>query len=374
MAAWCCIDCAHVKQGSPLYYLALAYRELPFGFRHPVAARRLRNQTNFVVGGQSNIGQWFFEPNTDALSTFTRRYDALSGGEYPSELWNVCSGGSALLAENAQRNAEAYHADADLCGKIRNNFWIDMSTGNMGRAFAVAAKRLRMLRRKKMRFQAILWAQGEADVAYLEPATVERYRTGLRIVLDKLRHAAGCKKIFIQEIGSMTAASPRYQDRVSLMRGIQRDIGCDPDIEIASTTFDLPLCDEVHLTPEGYRIAADRMAVAIASDERSPVLESAVRCGKAVVELRFALGRRQTLDDPPDDVAITVRDSGGPIELKSIRLSGASCILIECDFAQEPVTIDYAMKDVPSASTQIGYLMASGPLKSLPVRPFRVII
>ncbi|NNC71899.1 MAG: hypothetical protein HKN78_03380 [Sphingomonadaceae bacterium] len=237
---------------------------------HARNARAGDRQANFLLAGQSNIGAWQEPENASALAAFREQFLSLSPNCSAVEFFPAFRGGSALLAEFARLNAQEYAADRKLCAQMKENFWFDPASGRFGRPMEMALARIERWRKKQgIAFRGIIWAQGEADAIHLGDAHFEIYVRTLETVLRRLQRLCDCECVYIQELGQLLPPGGRADAGAVLVRAAQRRVAAAmPGIEVATSTFDLPLRDTVHLTPQSHEIAARRMAKAIARSER----------------------------------------------------------------------------------------------------------
>lgn len=215
----------------------------------------------FVLAGQSNIGAWLEPENQPAIDAFREIFLGGAAEFSDVEFLPAFRGGSALLAEYARLNASEFSNDPDLEARVRANFWIDPQSDRFGRPMELAGERIDRLLARGGSVDAIIWAQGEADAFHLRPETLEAYASALAAVLGRLSDMCGNMPVFIQELGSLSAAGG-----AALVRRAQHHVADTmPGIVVATSTLDLPLRDAVHLSAEGHVEAARRMARAMAA-------------------------------------------------------------------------------------------------------------
>lgn len=210
--------------------------------------------------GQSNIQRWFRNPSAEGApeNAFQLRagrwlpVDGPGGRAFagklsgalglPVGIFNAAVGGAPLMPE------------AD---KGRGH-WLDEAEGTFyDRARA-------MLQTAGGRVELVLWMQGETDAALRVP--LARYRDGLCELFARIARDFGQPTIVIGELGPHLGSAGRLDDLYDGVRETQREVAAMLDhVHIGATTIDLPLVDNVHLTPESYAVAGSRMAESAAA-------------------------------------------------------------------------------------------------------------
>ncbi len=330
---------------------------------------------NFLLVGQSNIGQWFEDDGGDARARFSETFRALTGCP-EVECFPGVRGGSAMLARSARRTADGFRdSDPDFAALCAANYWYDEEQDRFGPTFEFIAGRIGRWRRDGVRFAGLIWSQGEGDSEEIDSRSAPIYRKAQDRVLRRLASLAGCRSIFIQEIGRISPHVPRLHDGLSFIREAQRAFARKhAHAVIASTTIDLPLADSTHLTPEGYTLAAERMATAIATGETSPAIARVERRADGCIALSVDLGPGQSLDTGPGADAFDIRADGRPVAIETLESASNGRIVLRLAEPVENLTIDYAGNARLAEVRPEALLKTSGPRLRLPVRPARFTV
>lgn len=334
-----------------------------------------KKHANFLLAGQSNIAEWFTAADGQAIKEFQRHFTAHSPEIASVRICNAATGGSALLKQVAQKNSEPFFDNPDFCQRVKDNYWFDENSGDIGPALLSAERSIQKWRGQGVAFDGIIWSQGEADAIHLGNEIAEVYRNALPKVLQRLIWRSGAQAVYIQEMGRIDPPTPASVHGVNYIRAAQRaQAEYDPRIRIASTTFDIPLRDPVHLTNAGYKEAAKRMAIGIATGETSPTIDRGLIDSEGVIHLRLGLGDGQALKHGANAGAFQLFGSGQEQPISNIELSSTGEIQIRTQSNLDSYQLDYAiggrLKEVdPSA-----LLMAEGAAHTVPVRPFRITV
>ncbi len=334
-----------------------------------------QKQTNFLLVGQSNIGQWFTAADGKPVEDFIRHYLSQHPENEAVQLFDAAKGGSALLKQSAQMNAVDFEDDVELCRRVQDNYWFDEISEKFGPAFLKAERSIQKWRGQGIAFDGIIWSQGEADAIHLREELAETYCNTLPKVFQRLIWRSGAKALYIQEIGRIDPVTSATISGVDCVRKAQRmQAQHDPRVHIISTTFDLPLRDPVHLTNDGYREAAKRMAIGIATGETSPTIDRGFIDSQGVIHLRLALGAGQALKPDPSANAFQLRGAGQDQSVADIRLSGDDEILITPEGNADSYQVDYAIGERLAEIDPSDLLLVEGKARSVPVRPFRIAV
>lgn len=225
----------------------------------------------FLVGGQSLIDGWFrHEGVTEAFAT---QYKAHNPDVENVHLIDVATGGSGILRSSMEFLVDAKRLDPESVDaqKVLRNHWYDEITGSNGPVLDIFLPHVQKLKDQGVEFEGMIWAQGEADSPGFGDNFSEQYQTGLTHVFEQFRSVGDFDNIYIQGLGRHSVFSERLHSGKDDIRAIQQFLADnDPNIQLATTIYDLDLADSVHLTPEGFAQAAIRMADFIGSGNSSP--------------------------------------------------------------------------------------------------------
>ena len=167
-----------------------------------------------------------------------------------------------MLRHVAERNAQEFEEDPQFHRRVKTNYWFDEQNGKFGPMLRQAAHAIRKWRSQGIRFDAIIWSQGESDAIHLMNEIADHYAHAQSMVFQRLLWLSGARHIYIQELGRIDPPTAAYVRGVNCLRQAQRSESLrDSRIRTVTTTFDLPLKDGVHLTDAGYNQAAARMAI-----------------------------------------------------------------------------------------------------------------
>ena len=334
-----------------------------------------KKHANFLVAGQSNIAEWFTAADGQAIKEFQRHFTAHSPEIASVRICNAATGGSALLKQVAQKNSEPFFDNPDFCQRVKDNYWFDENSGDLGPALVSAERSIQKWRRQGVVFEGIIWSQGEADAIHLSNEIAEVYRNALPKVLQRLIWRSGAQAVYIQELGRIDPPTPASVHGVNCIRAAQRDQAeYDPRIHIASTTFDIPLRDPVHLTNAGYKEAAKRMAIGIAAGETSPTVDHGFIDPEGVIHLQLGLGEGQVLKHIATADAFQLFGAGKAQPISKIDLSSAGEIQITPQSNLDSCELDYAIGTILTEVDPDAFLMVQGAAHSVPVRPFRIAV
>ncbi|MEM9716983.1 MAG: hypothetical protein AAF826_10755 [Pseudomonadota bacterium] len=327
---------------------------------------------HFLVAGQSNVDQWFHADSGSTLNAFKTKYMALNPGVTDVILYDVARGGSALLRATAQ----AYADDKSTPGQSAydtylNNHWWNEDTGQMGYTFDLFDHRITEWVTDGIVFDGIIWAQGEAETAYIDGTNIGIYQTTLVTVLSELMSLSSCDKVYIQALGDRSAYSPTLHAGTELIREAQFAVAAaDPRVVVATTVYDLDVRDSVHLTDSAYHIAAERMALAISTGEASPVVSAQGRLANQIF-LQFDLAPGQSMGAVPTANGFQVSDVSGSASIQSISAASDGFVTLELDRAVADASVSYALAEGSSDLVVGDYLTVTGSM-TLPVHPFSV--
>jgi hypothetical protein len=331
----------------------------------------LGNQANFVLAGQSNIGEWVYADGGAALESFRRTFLALKPKYRSVEFLSVARGGAALLREFAAANAENYSDDGAMKPRIRQNYWCEEPDAGFGPAYDLADEKIRERRRQSIAFEAIIWSQGESDAINLSEAAFDRYCAALERLLLMLRQKAGCERVLVQELGHWPSAGEAGERGAERVRRAQREVAsAHPEIEIVSTSFDLPRRDGIHLTTKSYCTAAERMAVAIATGESSPLPASGSLGADGRIEIGLDLAPGQRLNANERTAGWRLSDEAGEIAIAELVTSEDGRIVLIAARPFETAVLTYAGARFVEDMSDGDFLTVIGANLTLPVRPF----
>ncbi|MBC2777740.1 sialate O-acetylesterase [Parasphingopyxis marina] len=354
------------SRGIPGRFRHLVHSLVPFLERKPP-----RGGANFLLAGQSNIAEWVTADGGAALESFRRKFLALSPASSSVQFFSVARGGTALLHDFARANAESDPGDDAIKARIRQNYWCEGESKSFGPAFALAQRKIGAWRAQSTRFDEIIWAQGESDAINLREADFDRYCAALSDVLLALREKANCERVLVQELGHWTCTGTRGKCGIERVRRAQREVAAAcPAIEIASASFDLPTRDGIHLTTEGYCIAADRMAVAIATGERSPLPVSGSSDAQGRIEIGLDMVPGQRLDANDRTTGWRLVDEIGEIAIAELSTHAEGRIVLSAERPFEKALLSYAGAACVENMVDGDFLTVTGANLTLPVRPF----
>ncbi len=330
----------------------------------------------FVLAGQSNLDEWFTVNDGAALEAFRTEFLARNPQYTDVQFYDAARGGSAILSGSASEYADVRAPDdPELNARIAANFWYDEDTGTAGPNLDLFAARIAAEVANGTQFLGVIWAQGEADTTYVGANGAEDYAAGLHFVLDALAQASGAPAVYIQALGDRTFYSETLHGGTAAIRAAQEAIADASDaITLATTIFDLPLRDSVHLTDEGYEIAAIRMAIAISTGETSPAVGNAILLDDTTLLIQMDLAPDQTIDSAFDLGGFTLTDNGVEVAILSATMTPEGQLRIVTASPVSNPTLSYgAVED--SADMQPGdFIFATGPAATVPILPFIVTI
>ena len=320
----------------------------------------------FIFAGQSNARDFF--PNSrnggdsTGIDTFVQDYKSLTGTSAVETL-NTAVGASA--------------ADRAATGSSTStNYWWDLDAGVPGPRLLEA---IEDIRQAGGTVDGIVWIQGEQDGVGISEGwtTVDRYKQATLAIFDHFRAELGDPDLpfYIQQIGTDTDASEAagYHE----IRRAQIDLA-DPagGIHLATVSYDQPLRDSVHFTPEGYGELGARMARYIADAEGTSGVDGAV--GPQIGDVAVTAGRDLVLTiahDAGSDLSaggydgFRVVGAGGAVALASADRLGPDTIGL--DLGADPglrFTVSYING---AASWDLADVVRDdAPDLSLPLRPF----
>ncbi len=252
-----------------------------------------RGSSKFGVGvliactGQSHIDYWFDPgsgsgaPEAHELTRMYRHKQVRQmGGSWTG--WQPVTGMGARVFAN--KVAEALNVPVGLldygvggsalwqrnCLAPANGWWLPDNSIPFPDAnnYAVFKSGLESIDNK---VEALLWVQGHTDA--MGGATVgistARYKTGLETIFDKMRTDTGVPElpIFIslvtrQQGGVLSSSDANIQ---AVRTAEEQYAEQDANTYLGCTTIDLPLrnSDNIHHTPEGQKIQANRLAQSV---------------------------------------------------------------------------------------------------------------
>jgi VCBS repeat-containing protein len=286
----------------------------------------------FPFAGQSNARNYFANSRNGNDSTgidrFVQDYQALTGATAVHTL-NTAVGASA--------------AERDATGSTTStNYWWDLDAGTPGPRLTAAIDAILATGRTP---DGLVWAQGEQDGVGIANGwtTVDRYVQATEAIFAHLRDALGVPDlaIYVQQIGTDT--DPAEAAGYHQIRRAQAEIAeADPNAHLAVLSYDQPLTDSVHFTPDGYAELAARLARFVADHRGEADLDGTV--GPKLADIALDAGRDVVLTIGHDGGAdlsaggydgFTVRDAAGDtVDVVSADRTGAATIRL--DLADDP--------------------------------------
>ena len=327
---------------------------------------------HFILAGQSNIDEWFNTENDVALEAFTQTFLAQNPQYSDVRFFDAARGGSAILSGSASEYADVRAPDdPELNARIAANYWYDEATGEAGPNLETFTDNIAAEVAQGTEFLGIIWAQGEADTTYVGANGAEDYAEGLQFVLDALMEASGAPSVYIQALGDRAFYSETLHGGSAAIRAAQEAIADASDaITLATTIFDLPLRDSVHLTDDAYEVAAIRMAIAISTGETSPSAGHAVLLDANTLLLQFNLAPGQSVDGAFELGGFALSDNGTAIEIVSATVTSEGLLRIVTALPVTHPTLSYgAVEDSANMETN-DFLFATGPNAKVPILPF----
>lgn len=203
-----------------------------------------------IAGGQSNINKHFSVPDQAARNALIA--NVTQDAPNTQALWiNGSTGGSAVIRQNT--------TDPD-------KWWVDpLNNYAHGLAFETF---LSVAASTGAKFDAVIWAQGEADSHSIGSSASERsaYKTALFKVFEDIRSALGLVDIYIQFLGTRNGFTST--GGMQAVREVQRELVAEYSwIKFGAEAYDAPLAlDEVHYTDQAYIDLAARIGRKIAKD------------------------------------------------------------------------------------------------------------
>ena len=331
---------------------------------------------HFVLAGQSNLDEWFNANDGTALEAFKAEFLRLNPEYTDVQFFDAARGGSAMLSGSAAQYADTRAPDdPDLNERIRENYWYNETTGTAGPTLDLFTARLEAQVTAGVEFLGVIWAQGEADTTYVGEYGAEAYTEGLAYVLDQLVEASGAPEVYIQALGDRAFYSENLHGGTGDIRAAQEAVADQSDaITISTTIFDLDLRDSVHLTEAGYIEAAQRMAAAISTGERSPDVEHAVLLDADTLLVQFDLVPGQTHLGAFDMGGLVLSDDGGPVVITSATMTSGGLLRIEAAAPLSNPVLSYGAADVSVTMQASDYLYVTGATGDVPILPFDVIL
>lgn len=324
-----------------------------------------------LLAGQSNISHWFYPPNDVALSAFEEVFLEFNPQYTDVRFYNAAAGGTAILSQSAaDRAVSRERKNPGSGGGIDQHYWFDETSSTFGPIFERAATIIQREIKKGAEFDAIIWAQGEGDIWTVTERNVRDYEIGLEHVLTGLRDLSGADHVYIQSLGDLSA--PHHKPGTTLIRQTQEKLAQNHDwVDVATTVFDLPLGDSVHLTTEGYIEAAERMAYAI-SFGTQPIFPTEARISSTRVEIDFELGADETLKTSDClsgfGVAHSLLEAAPKILTCQIEPEGQ--VVLTLSEVLDHVEITYASAAISPAMSREEVIYVTGKMTDLPVMPF----
>ncbi|MEO1563795.1 MAG: sialate O-acetylesterase [Pseudomonadota bacterium] len=328
---------------------------------------------HFLVAGQSNVDQWFHADSGSTLTAFKTKYMALNPGVTDVILYDVARGGSALLKSSAFGYANDQSAPGESnYDTYLNNYWWDEDNDVMGYTFDLFDHRITdWVNDDGIVFDGILWAQGEADTTYVGAANIATYQATLARVFEELMALSNCNSVYVQALGDRSAYSPVLHAGTELIRQAQFAVAAaDARVTVASTIFDLDLRDSVHLTDAAYHIAAERLALAISTGEKSPNITAQGRAADRIF-LQFGLNVGQSMATAPTPAGFRVSDASGSAQVQSVVVEANGFVTLTLNRPVADATVSYGLAEVSSDLVAGDYLTVDGAM-TLPVHPFSV--
>lgn len=335
--------------------------------------KRRLGKANFLVAGQSNTAEWFKVDEGAPREAFRNAFLQAQARFREVQLFDIARGGSAMLPSSAISNAAEFKDDPSLLDIVQKNYWYDETTDLFGPAFERACRRIKAWRSDGISFDGIIWSQGESDAIYLDPPSTIAYRSGMARVFGALMEASGAPAVYIQEFGLLGEAKVGHNRRAEIVRELQRAIAAQNSVfDILSTTFDLPRRDVVHLTGEGYRVAAMRMGIAIATGEKSPLISGGGIAANGDIILHVDLADGQQLDGCEGQAGFEIFHGDNAIAISAFRTEPDGRIIVKPKSQVDAATISYAGWRVVDDMGEKDRLTVTGPRLTLPVRPSTV--
>ncbi|WP_298292275.1 hypothetical protein [uncultured Litoreibacter sp.] len=329
---------------------------------------------HFVLAGQSNMDEWFNADNGAALDAFRAEFLARNPQYTDVQFFDAARGGSAILSGSASDYADTRAPDdPELNARIAANYWYDEDTGTGGPNLDLFTGRIAAEVANGTEFLGVIWAQGEADTTYVGANGAADYAEGLQFVLDALVEASGAPSVFIQALGDRAFYSEALHGGTAAIRAAQEAIADASDaVTLATTIFDLPLRDSVHLTDAAYEIAAIRMAIAISTGETSPAAGEALLLNDTTLLIQLDLAPGQAVGGTFDLGGFVVTDNGSEVGIQSATVTPEGLLrIITVDPVTQP-TVSYGGVAQSSEMEPGDFLFATGPNATVPVLPFIV--
>lgn len=327
---------------------------------------------HFVLAGQSNTDQWFHAGGGVALEAFRDTFLALNPEYTDVQFFDAARGGSAMLSRSAAQYADVRAADDPvLHDRITQNYWYDETNSTAGPNLTLFTDRLLVEVAKGTEFLGVIWAQGEADTAYLSTNSAREYTEGLDHVLNALMEASGAPQTYIQTLGDRAFYSETLHGGTAAIRDAQQAVADGSDkITLATTIFDLELRDSVHLTDAGYETAAHRMAIAVSTGASAPAPGEGFLLNPHTLLVQIDLPPWQSMPDNAELGGLTLSENGSEIEIVSAGISAAGLLRIETSEAMSAPTLSYGGVEDSVTMHAGDYLYAFGLNNYVPVLPF----
>ena len=327
---------------------------------------------HFVLAGQSNLDQWFHADDGAALGAFRQTFLALNPQYTDVQFFDAARGGSAMLSRSAGQYADRRAPnDPELHDRISQNYWYDETTGQAGPNLTLFANRLEAEVATGAEFLGIIWAQGESDTTYVGENGAGDYAQGLAYVLDQLTQAADAPRVYIQALGDRAFYSEELHGGSAAIREAQQAVADGSDtISLATTIFDLELRDSVHLTDAGYVTAANRMAIAISTNETSPSIGEAILLDGTTILIQLQLTPGQSFSGSFDLGGFSLSENGSEIDIASASISSHGLLRIETVGEMSNPSVSYGSVQDSVTMLASDYVFATGPNGTVPVLPF----
>ncbi|MCI4662830.1 MAG: Ig-like domain-containing protein [Neomegalonema sp.] len=270
--------------------------------------------------------------NVLAADRFAIRYFEQHGGQYGDVIIvDAASGGKPMLEQSNEDQPsffdEFQSGALEAVGDGNGDFDGPMLSDTVKPAIDDA-----LAGRTNLELVGLVWAQGEADTTLLQTnadLTTEDeelealYAAGLNYTTNEILNytlnsfpgafqgQASEPLIYIQHIGRRLGSFEGLDD----VKDIQNAFAAANDnVVLATEIYDIELTDTVHLTAEGFHIAADRMAAAITSGNTGPVvtnvtMQNSFTDATVTFDVDVPAGMTLTLGDDAKDL-LFVRDEG----------------------------------------------------------------
>lgn len=324
---------------------------------------------DILLAGQSNVDRWFAAENSQALVVFEETFLEENPRYTAVRFYDAARGGSAMLASSARASVERRtNLSDEMRQKITDNHWYDDMSGALGFNYQLFSDDIRSWVDGGVSFDAVIWAQGESEISYLSPDEDGLYLHAMETVLRALLKDTGAPTVYIQALGDRSYFKP--DDATDLIRSAQSKLAdAQSWAELATTVYDLPLQDSVHLSAEGFQTAAHRMALAIASGRQSLAPVFAKLSGDRIT-LGFEIPRGHRIVPRVSAFGFSARS--GDTELKILEVDVTDEKTVELILAGSPrdVGLSYAGAELSYAMGAEDTLFTTDGKTELPVFPF----